>query len=244
MLKDITNDMNEKIFGDNETLEKRKSFSTVNGVGFKMPDNVFKKLIAIQTYFEVDNLNDIKENWATLSKQKMIPFELLAWCAKQLMQQHKDNPKLMEGITKNNTKILDDFKKVKGEKTGLLGKLTGGKLQMPTMPSTTLYLNQVKLEKIDSLNSEIMVGSEYDIIDVRGNKIKGVYMNLPESMEMFNNEHANRAETTTTINEMRLDPRPAMVICTPLNTKEPKLNIIKVQSGGKSIDPLIPTIRM
>ena len=60
---------------------------------------------------------------------------------------------------------------------------------------------------------------------------------------MFENQKETTSQTKEKLDMMRLDPRPSIVVCQPLPTKTPKLNIIRIQSGGKSISPEMPTIR-
>lgn len=245
-MKDITELMNKKIFGNEDNLlDKRKNFNSIDGKEFKMPDIIFKKLVSLTTYYEIDDLSDIEKNWEKLSKQKMLPFDVMTWFGEQLMRQHKDNPRFLDNMKSNDNKLRTELDNIVGEKkTGLLGKLTGNKLKMPTVPSCVLYLNQVKLEKTNSFDGEFVKGAEYEITDIRGNKIKSVYLQAPDIVDAFDNEYVRENDTKNKLNETRLDARPAMVTCHALETKEPKLQILKVQSGGKAIEPLMPTIRM
>jgi hypothetical protein len=212
-----------------------------------MPEKTLKQLVNMTRYYEVDNLKDLEENWDDISQQKQVPFSVLAWFGREALKQGKENPRLMEEMKEKNTSVKADFEKLLGDdrreiKHGLLSKLSGGKFDLPTTPACSLYLNAVKLEKIKSLDNDSFTGSEYEITDVRGNKIRAIHVRESIMNDMFENQSAKPNDTRDKIDMMRLDPRPAVVVCSPLNTKHPALQIVKVQSGGKSIAPEMPTI--
>jgi hypothetical protein len=249
VLKDITEEVFSTVFNDPEEFKKRRHFKGATEQDFEMPEDVYKKLANLTKYYEVDNLKDIENEWQEISKQHQIPLSALTWMVKQIMEQGKENPQLMNNMKKHNETVKKDFDELLGKdelapkKLGLLGKLSG-KYDLPKIPSCSLYLNAVSLEKTKTIENNSFIGAEYLITDTRGNTIKAIHIRESSMHQMFDNQKSPLNETREKIDMMRLDPRPSIVVCQPLPTKTPKLNIIRIQSGGKTIAPEMPTIRM
>jgi len=249
-MKNITEDVNSNTFDNPEEFKKRRQFKGMNDQDFEMPEKVYRDLAGMTTYYEVDNLKDIHDDWDSLSNQKTMPYSFLGWMGKEIMKQGKENPQVMDNMKAKNETVKKDFDELVGKdelrpkKLGLLGKLSGGKIDLPKIPITSLYLNAVSLEKTKTIENNSFVGSEYLITDNKGNKIKAIHVRESELHSMFENQKETSSQTKEKLDMMRLDPRPSIVVCQPLPTKTPILNIIRVQSGGKSISPEIPTVRM
>jgi len=248
-MKDITEEINSAVFGNDDEFKKRRHFKGMNDKDFEMPEKVYRDLASMTTYYEVDNLKDIHDEWDKISNQKTMPYSFLGWMGKEIMKQGKENPHVMESMKSKNDTVKKDFDELVGEnelkpkKLGLLGKLSGGKFDLPKIPSTSLYLNAVSLEKTKTIENDSFIGSEYLITDNRGNTITAIHVRESELHSMFENQKETTSQTKEKLDMMRLDPRPSIVVCQPLPTKTPKLNIIRIQSGGKSISPEMPTIR-
>ena len=246
-MKDITEMMHEKILGDENESTKRQTFTGSSGTDFKMPDKIFQEVIGHTRYFEIDNLKDIEDEWDNISEQKTMSYPVLAWFAQQTIKQTKDNPNMFKEMKSKNSQVKEDFNKLLGgdirkDKASLLSKLTGGKMEIPTSPTASLYLNAVKLEKTGTIENDSFIGSKYEITDMRGNKIDALHIKESNITDMFESHAARPSEVKEKIDMMRLDPRPAVVICVPLKTNKPLLQIVKIQTGGKSIAPEVPTI--
>lgn len=249
-LKDITEEVYSAVFNDPEEFKKRRHFKGAMDQDFEMPEDVYRKLANMTKYYEVNNLKDIDADWKNLSKQGTMPISALSWMGKEIMKQGKENPQLMKRMKAHNENVKRDFDELLGKdelapkKLGLLGKLSGGKYDLPKIPTCSLYLNAVSLEKTETIDNNSFVGSEYLITDNFGNTINAIHVRESDMHQMFDNQKATISDTKEKLDMMRLDPRPSIVVCQPLPTKAPRLNIIRVQSGGKSIAPEMPTMRI
>lgn len=257
-MKDITSDIMESL-KDEEELKKRTTFTGSTDKEFTMSPSTYMKLMDQVTYYEVENLDEIDRDWDKLSEQTALPFSVLAFLAKQASKQMKENPKLFDEMKSRNSEAkshISDFfgdaelKQPKKENSGGMfgkfikgiAKLNGQEFEMPTTPTTTFYLSGVTLNKIRTIENDSFVGSEYEITDNRGNTIPAVHFRENAVTNMFDSHNAKVSETKEKLDMMRLDPRPATVVCIPMYLTKPRLQIIRVQSGGKRVSPPVPTI--
>lgn len=243
-MKDISKELQEKILNDEEESSARRTFTGSTGKEYSMPKEVFDNMIRKQRYFEVDYLEDIKKEWKSLSKREMVDLNLLNFFANEIQSQLKENPHLMDDIKNDNTAIEGSLNKIlRGkQRKDLLSKLTGGKMSLPKSATASIYLMSVKLEKTESFKYGSLEGSYYNIIDQKGEIIEAVHFKDSIANDVFTNKKTDPHDVKEQLDMSRLDPRPMVVVCTPFDSTEPMLQIIRIQSGGKSIDPLIPTV--
>jgi hypothetical protein len=244
MLKDISDELQEKILNDEEESSARRTFTGSTGKEYSMPKEVFTNLIKKQRYFEVEYLEDVKNDWKKISKREMVDLDLLKFFATEIQTQLKENPHLMDEIKKDNTAIEGSLNKIlRGkQRKDMLSKITGGKMSLPKTATASIYLTSVKLEKTESFKYGSLEGSYYNITDQKGTVIEAVHFKESIANDVFTNKKTNPQDVREQLDMSRLDPRPMVVVCVPFDSTEPMLQIIRVQSGGKSIDPLIPTI--
>lgn len=230
MFKDITEEVMGEVFDDEEELEKRTSFSTSVGET-KMPVDIYRQLLKNVKYYETDNVYDIRHKWDTIKEQRRMPMKVLVWIGKNSYKQMSQNKHLIKEMKENDPRqTLAD---VLGEQPKM--KIGGG-------PSNTLYLNGMTLEKKETKESGGTVATEYEISDFRGEKIKAIHIRRSTVTDMFESHNARPDEVKEQLDMMRLDTRPSIIVCTPFNTETPILQIIRTQTGGRRVEPPMPTI--
>ena len=151
---------------------------------------------------------------------------------------------MLEEIRKDNEEMESTLDKIMrgNRKKDFLSKISGGKMQLPKSPSSSIYFTSVRLEKTETFNYGNLEGAYYNIIDKKGDKIEAVHFRESMAENVFGSKKSNSHDTREKLDMARLDPRPMVVVCVPCDSKEPMLQIIRIQSGGKTIEPIIPTI--
>lgn len=243
-MKDVTKEFQDKILNDNEESSTRRSFTGSTGKEFNMPKDIFESMIKAQRYYEAEYVDGIIDNWKDVSKRKVPDFKLLSFFGEELKNQIKENPRLMNEIKEDNNDMEQSLDKImRGNKRkDIMSLISGGKMTLPKSPTSSIYLTSVRLEKTESFKHGNLEGSYYDIIDKKGNKIEGVHFRDSLAENVFTNKKSNAQDVKEQLDMSRLDPRPMVVVCVPFDSTKPMLQIIRIQSGGKTIDPLIPTV--
>ena len=225
--------MQKTLLDNDEHLDRRKV--QLYGQDSHLPFDLYEQNILSTTYYEIDNLQDILDNYKVLSDVKRPTRKMMSFLVSLAK---KTNRKAMIEMNEMEKTYGADYKRVMGMKPSFLDKLT-----FKVVPKSMLYLHGMTLENFKHFTVPLFSAYEFDVVDQKGTRMPASYVYEHYSDNIIAKED-RQEHTKQRMEEIKtnISNRPFIMVCT-LARAEHKLIVRYIQDGGKRV-PVAPVISM
>jgi len=157
---------------------QEKTTYIVNGVPKRLPENVVSFLYQNLKIYEAKDISDVINNYDVSSKKIFVPHKVMFSLARYAFH-------VMSTIDlKLNRMLTKQF--------GSLAKFTFETqspnkllfLLCPRIPQPhSIHLFEIKFENFETITNPMFTAHLFDMLDIKGNKIKGVYVEYQYSLQ-------------------------------------------------------------
>ena len=166
-MKDITNDIRDSVLNDKEEMERRRKVK-IMGVDTDLPQDVFNEFIDRVTYYETDNIGEIKNDYKYFSDTGRIGMKMLKWTINTASSSMK-HKKFVQELATLSREFGSEYERITGHKVSKLDKI-----RLKLLPKCAVYLTDMRLDNFEHFQNPLFTAEVFDINDRFDNKIKGV----------------------------------------------------------------------
>lgn len=231
-MKDITEDVFKSMLEN-----KSKRTLVMDGVDVEIPDDLLRESIMSRKILETDELLSIKQNYKEYSKCRRIP---LRW-VKFLMQNSKQSL-TNKGTAKEHMRLMKAHKKEYNDVVSEIPSVWNiiqGKLDM----QYAFYLHGMRLENIEHIENELFGAYTFDIVDSRGTRMQGVYVDHRFTETMIHRKAEDNSKEKINMLKSNIPTQPFIMVCRLSSTKQ-KIQVLHIQDGGREVRPDLPFVRV
>lgn len=247
-MKDITQDWYNSL--TDEDKNKNRTF-VLFGEKKEVPEKVFNKMLTLYKFYEMKNLQEVIDNYPSLIRKERLSISTMIWLV-GLLGKIAKRMKMMNDYVKFDK----EFGSIQRELYGSVSSVKEIMLRNMMVPSQ-LLLFDVKFENFKQIKNMLFSAYRFDIVDIHGTKIEGVYVYEEYFNQAFSPKENIVIERRSTIELVRTsDPAKTwMAYALPLTeqysdvdfskkTRTKRLMVRHIQDGGSSIKPDIPLLRI